>query len=140
MFVVNLEDGSVTMHRGDTGAFWVRAARSTGAEFGENDRMIYTVRAADGTIMLQRYYRLDTEAGNGVCLIQFHNGDTDTWSNGNYETERRYVIGPYWDGDAPDGDVVDALTSDARIVDGDTVRVPADGQSSLILSDVYGEV
>ena len=139
MFTVH-EDGSVTMHRGDTGAYWVHCARGDGEPFGAEDRMIFTVRDSAGEVVLQRFYRLDTEAGDGICLIQFHNNDTDTWPNGLYATERRYVIGARWDGDAPAGDCVNALTAGVRIIEGDTVRVPERGQSTMTLSDVYGEV
>ncbi len=132
--------GAITMHRGDTGAFKVRASRKSGAAWTAADRMIWTVRNAQGDIVMQRFYRLDTELGAGVCEIQIHNNDTDTWDNGQYQTERRYVVAPRWNGTAPEGDCVDAMTAGVRIVDGDIVRVPEGGQSTMTLSDVYGEV
>lgn len=134
------ENGNITMHRGDTGAYKVRATRSSGEEWTGDDRMLYTVRDAEGTIVLQRFYRLDTELGNGVCEIQIHNNDTDTWKNGVYNTERRYIVAPRWTGEPPEGDCVDALTAGVRIVDGDVVRVPATGQGTMTLNDIYGEV
>ena len=139
MFTVGT-DGSITMHRGDTGAVWVRAVRSDEEPWTEYDRMIFTVRNQAGEIVLQRFYRLDTDAGDGICLIQFHNNDTDSWDNGTYNTERRYVINPIWSGTAPTSDVVNALTAGVRIIEGDTVRVPDNGQSTLTISDIYGEV
>lgn len=140
MFNVNTDTGVITMHRGDTGAFTVSATRSSGTAWTDDDRMLYTVRNSAGEIVLQRFYKLTTDLGNGVTEIQYHNSDTDTWANGQYSTERRYIVNPYWDGDAPDGDVVDALAVDVAIVDGDVVRVPANGQSTLTINDVYGEV
>lgn len=134
------ETGNITMHRGDTGAYKVRAARKSGAAWTSADRMIFTVKNAEGEIVLQRFYRLDTELGNGVCEIQFHNNDTDQWKNGAYNWERRYVVNPRWEGEAPEGDCVNALTAGARIVEGDVVRVPQDGQGTMTLSDIYGEV
>lgn len=139
MFVL-ADDGSITMHRGDTGAILVKATKKNGEAWTADDRMIFTIRNQSGEIVLQRFYRLDTDAGNGFCLIQFHNNDTDEWENGQYFTERRYVINPKWDGDAPTGDAVDALNAGVRMIDGDTVRVPENGQSSLTINDIYGEV
>lgn len=142
MFSYDPKNGAVTMHRGDTGAYKVSATRKSGAAWTENDRMLFTVRAGDGTIVMQRFYRLDDDEGlgNGVVEIQFHNNDTDTWANGTYSVERRYVVNPYWDGTAPTGMCVDALTAGVRMVDGDIVRVPATGQTSMSLADIYGEV
>lgn len=140
MFERDPETGNITMHRGDTGAFKVRATRKSGNPWTAADRMIYTVRDGEGTIVLQRFYRLDTELGNGVVEIQFHNNDTDKWKNGSYDTERRYIVNPRWEGTPPEGDCVNALTADARIVEGDVVRVPKNGQGTMTLSDIYGEV
>jgi len=140
MFERNPESGNITMHRGDTGAYTVHATRKSGTAWTENDRMIYTVRNMEGEIVLQRFYRLDTELGNGVVEIQFHNNDTDQWKNGTYDAERRYVVNPRWDGPAPEGDCVNALTAGVRMVEGDVVRVPNAGQRTITLSDIYGEV
>ena len=140
MFELNPESGSITMHRGDTGAYTVHATRKSGKVWTEYDRMIYTVRNMEGEIVLQRFYRLDTELGNGVVEIQFHNNDTDQWKNGIYDAERRYVVNPRWEGNAPEGDCVNALTAGARIVEGDVVQVPKTGQRTITLSEIYGEV
>lgn len=140
MFSFDKNSGSITMHRGDTGAYKVRSHRKSGEDYDENDRMLFTVRDATGSIKMQRLYRLDTELGNGVVEIQFHNNDTDQWENGTYSMERRYIIAPRWDGTAPTGDCVNALTAGAKIIDGDVVRVPPVGQGSITINHVYGEV
>ena len=142
MFNVNLETGAVAMHRGDTGSFKIHASRGGGDAWTEDDRMIYTVRDSQGEIVLQRFYRLDDQwdLGDGVVLIEFHNDDTDSWANGTYEVERRYVIDPVWEGTAPVSRCADALTANARIVEGGVVRVPETGQTTMTLSDIYGEV
>lgn len=132
--------GNITMHRGDTGAFVVRCTRKTGTDWTEYDRMLFTVKNGNGEIVMQRLYRLDTDLGNGRALIQFHNSDTDQWENGTYNAERRYIVNPRWEGTPPEGDCVNALTADARIVEGDVVRVPATGQFTINLNDIYGEV
>ena len=140
MFERDPENGNITMHRGDTGAYKVKATRKSGNAWTSADRMIFTVRDAEGNIMLQRFYRLDTELGDGRTVIQFHNNDTDQLDGGVYNAERRYVINARWNGAAPEGDCVNALTAGVRIVDGDVVRVPEHGQFNITISDIYGEV
>ena len=140
MFTVDKTKGTITMHRGDTGAYKVRASRKSGTAFTANDRMLFTVKAGD-EIKIQRFYRLDTDLGNGVTVIQFHNNDTDTWADGTYSMERRYIVEPRWEGgEAPDGDVVNALTAGVRICEGDIVRTPLIGQGSITIQHVIGEV
>lgn len=141
MFERDAATGNITMHRGDTGAFVVRAVRKTGAEWSADDRMLFTVTNANREIVLQRIYRLDTALGNGRCLIQFHNGDTDSWENGTYSAEWRYIGRACWEGTPTVGDCENALTADGKIVDGVPTRVPKDrGQFTITIEDVYGEV
>ncbi len=137
MFNVDLGTMEITMHRGDTGAFKVSAARESETAWTSADRALFTVDK-DGEVVIQRFYRLDTDLGNGIIEIQFHNSDTDTLDNGQYNTELRYIINPYWDGTAPVNDVTDALAVDDKIVDGDIVRTVI--QSTLKIDDIYGEV
>lgn len=137
MFNVDLETMEITMHRGDTGAFKVSATRESGTAWTSADRALLTIDK-DGTPVIQRFYRLDTALGNGKIQIEFHNDDTDTLENGQYNTELRYIINPYWDGTAPVNDVTDALAVDASIVGGDIVRTVI--QSTLKIDDIYGEV
>jgi len=141
MFTLNTETKAITMHAGDTGSFKIHATRKTGDAWTSADRMVYTVANSNGVVVLKRYYRLDTSLGNGCVLVQFHNDDTDGLAAGNYTAERRYVVNPRWDGTAPTGDVTDALAEGiAQIVEGDVVRVPANGQTPLTMQRVYGEV
>lgn len=144
MFVVDFENGAVSMHRGDTGSYTVRASRKSGVPWTENDRMLLTIWDGDKPL-LQRIYRLDSDdLGNGVILIEFHNEDTDKLAIGNYPMERRYIINPIWDlpsgGSIPSERVVDALNTQAKIVDGHIVRIPSAGQTTFVLQGVYGEV
>ena len=92
MFNVNLDTMEITMHKGDTGSFSLKAEKSSGDDWTSDDRMVFTVTSQDGTIMIQRYYRLDdsrTVSGldNGEVVIEFHNDETDDWPTG---TEIRY--------------------------------------------------
>ena len=140
MFNVNDTGTAITMHAGDTGAFKVKATRQSGTAWTEDDRMLFTVRNSSGEIVMQRFYRLDDDAGlgNGVVEIQFHNNDTDTWAPGTYSMERRYDVNAYWDGTAPEGMCVDALTAGVRMVDGDVVRTVVQG--SLTIQGILGEI
>ena len=142
MFNVDLETGEITMHRGDTGSFKVHADRESGDDWTADDRMLFTVKNGQGEVVLQRIYRLDDQwgLGNGTVLIEFHNDDTDQWENGQYTTEWRFIIDPVWEGTAPTARCADGLTAGARMVEGAIVRVPANGQASMTLDDIYGEV
>lgn len=130
----------ITMHAGDTGAFKIHAIRGSGEAWTEYDRLLWTVKNASGDIMMQRIYRLDDDEGlgNGVVEIQFHNNDTDSWASGQYSTERRYNINPRWDGEPPEGMCVNALTADARMVEGDVVRTVVQG--TLTINGVLGDI
>ena len=139
-FAVNEKGTSITMHAGDTGAFKIHATRTSGEDWTEDDRMLFTVKAPDGTIKLQRFYRLDDDdgLGNGVVEIQFHNNDTDEWEVGQYSMERRYDINARWDGTAPEGMCVNALTAGVRMIEGDVVRTVVQG--SLTINGVIGKI
>ena len=140
MFEYDATGTNIKLHAGDTGAFKIHATRRSGTDWDEYDRMLFTVRAADGTIMIQRFYRLDDDEGlgNGVVEIQFHNNDTDTWAPGMYTTERRYDIGALWNGTAPEGMCVNALTAGVRMVDGNVVRTVVQG--TLTIHGVLGAI
>ena len=140
MFKYNETATEINMHAGDTGAFKVRATRSTGESWTEDDRLLFTIKNAGGEAVIQRFYRLDNDEslGNGVVEIQFHNNDTDQLEPGQYSMERRYVVNPYWDGTAPTGSCVNALTAGVRMIEGDVVRVAVQGV--LNIQGILGEV
>ena len=140
MFNFEKDTCNITMHRGDTGSVWIHAARKSGAEWTADDRCLFTVKNAQGEVVMQRIYRLDDQwgAGDGYFLMEFHNNDTDEWANGSYQCEWRYNIAPSWDGTAPMGRCVDGLTAGVRMVEGAVVRTVV--QSNMTISDVYGEV
>ena len=143
MFEVNLDTMAIDMHRGDTGAFKVAATKASGDAWGEHDRMMFTVSAQDGTDKIRRLYRLDdgrteTDLGDGVAQIEFHNDDTDTWASGIYTTELRFIGNAVWDGEELTSDCVDDLVSDSHIIEGVPVRTAL--QSTLNLRNIIGEV
>lgn len=126
MFVIDPNNSAITMHKGDTGAYYVNLSRSSGEAFGENDRALYTVKQG-ANIIIEREYALDDETlGNGRFLIAFRNSDTDTLAAGSYSTEIRVVINP--------------IRSDGKIVDGDVVRTITASKSTLTILDVLKEV
>lgn len=138
MFNVNSDTMEITMHSGDTGSFIVAATKTSGTSWGENDRAVFTVKRNNRDVVIQRYYRLDTALGNGSCLIEFLNADTDSLPIGQYVSEIRYVIDAYWDGTAPTQDVVNALESEVHIIDGNVVRTAI--QANMTINQIYGFV
>lgn len=131
MFSID-EKGAITMHRGDTGAFLGRASREDGEDFVTGDVALFTVRNGAGANLIEREYALDDDEGlgNGRFLVVFHNYDTDDpelWPAGTYQTEMRVVVHPYRD-------------ANGVIIDGDIVRVPENGQSTLVIEEVYRKV
>lgn len=128
MFQIDPNNSAITMHRGDTGAYWVTLTRSSGDPFGEDDRAIYTVKSG-AEILIEREYALDDDegAGNGKFLVAFRNSDTDTWAAGQYQTEIRVAINPIRD-------------SSGKIADGDTIRTITASKSSITIMDVLKEI
>ena len=132
----------ITMHQGDTGSYRITLVRSSGAAWGENDRMLYTISGTPGIVM-QRVYRLDRDGLNGHADIEFHNDDTQEWPAGTYSIEVRALVHAYWNiPDPPTEDVVDMLVrTDGAMVDGDVVRTNEPEEAwSLDILNVFGEV
>lgn len=118
-----IENGAITLSRGDTASFTVTAS---GHNFAAEDRALFTLKDSAGAVVLERVYALDTELGNGVLLVQLSNSDTDQLAVGAYSWDVRYVLGPYYD---------DA----GRIVDGNQVITPKTPQGMTLIATV-GEV
>ena len=141
-FKVDLESMDIKMNRGDTGSFKVAATRESGTAWTDDDRMLFTIRNAQGEILIQRIYRLDDQwgLGDGKVLIEFHNDDTDTWDPGQYNMELRFDIDPIWDGSpVPTERCVNALASGVpHMIEGPVVRTVI--QSSLMIEGVLGDI
>lgn len=136
----NADATELKLYSGDTGAFKIKATRQSGEDWTEDDRMQFTIKK-ENEIVMQRWYRLDDDEGlgNGVIQIEFHNGDTDEWSAGAYDMERRYAVSPRWKtGTAPSGKCVDALTSGNEMIDGDIVDTVVQG--TLTILPIYGKI
>ena len=112
-FEVNEDTMAVTMHKGNTGAYWVQLELDDDDEFVAGDVAIYEVWSGS-TRLIHREFDLqpstptDIEPGDGKFLIAFVNSDTDTWAEGNYDTEICMILNP--------------TRSSGAVVDGDTVR------------------
>ena len=120
---------AVTMHKGDTGAYWVQMNRKSGNPFVAGDVAIYEVWQGN-TMKIHREYDLQPEEptaielGDGKFLIAFRNSDTDTWAAGQYNTEIRVSLNP--------------IRSDGSVVDGDTVRTVV--KSTITISNVLIDI
>lgn len=125
MWSVDKNTMAVTMHKGDTGAFWVQLARETGSEFEDGDVAIFEVWQGQ-TRKIHREFNLQPETPTDICpgdgkfLIAFVNSDTDTWVSGAYQTEIRVSLTP--------------VRSSGKVVDGNTVRTVV--QSTITIQDV----
>lgn len=99
MWSIDKNTMAVTMHKGDTGAFYVTLTRGSGADYADGDVAIFEVALGED-ILIHREYNLnpaepnDIELGDGKFLVSFANSDTDTWAEGSYDTEIRSVINP----------------------------------------------
>ena len=135
------ETGNILMNAGDTGSFIVHCSRKSGEAWTSDSRMLYTITAASGEIVLQRIYRLDDQygLGDGKVLIEFHNDDTDSWMPGDYVTERRYNVSPVWNGTPSTARCVDALAPGAaQMIEGVPVRTVFKG--TLHIDSVSGRI
>ena len=119
----------ITMHQGDTGAYWEEWVLEDGEEFTEGDVALYEVKSGN-TVLIHREYDLQPETPTDICpgdgkfLIAFRNSDTDTWAPGTYQTELRMALNP--------------IRSSGRVVDGDTVRTVM--QSTLTIRSVLIDI
>ena len=121
----NVQDYVITLSRGDTGALTVRATATLEGEpftFGENDRALFSIKNANGEIIMQKICPMTDNA----FTVVFLNADTDSLSPGSYSWDVRYVINPYYD-------------DSGRMVDGDQVLTPRTPMSMNLLT-VVGDV
>lgn len=120
---------AITMHKGDTGAYWEEWELTDGDEFVEGDVAIFEVCQGQ-TVKIHREFELQPETPTDICpgdgkfLIAFRNSDTDTWATGSYQTELRMVLNP--------------IRSSGQVVDGDTVRTVM--QSTLTIRAVQIDI
>ena len=121
----NVEDYTITLSRGDTGALTVIAtATLDGSDytFAAEDRALFSIKNANGEIIMQKAYEMTDNA----FTVYFLNGDTDSLSPGAYSWDVRYIIHPYYD-------------ASGKIIDGDQVITPKTPMNMTLLT-VVGDV
>lgn len=114
-----VEGTTITLSRGDTGAFKVTA---TGYTFGTDDRALFSLKNSQGTVVKQQAYPMT----NNQFIVYFLNADTDTLPPGKYTWDIRYVVNPEYD-------------QQGNIVDGDQVATPKTPQPFELLA-VVGDI
>jgi hypothetical protein len=121
----NVEDYTISLSRGDTGALRVNATATLDDEpftFGSDDRALFSIKNANGEIIMQKA----CEMTNNSFMVYFLNSDTDSLSPGAYSWDVRYIIHPYYD-------------SEGKIVNGDQVITPKLPMTMTLLT-VVGDV
>lgn len=106
MFKIDPETKRITMHRGDTGSV---PYVITGYEFGENDRVLWTMKSDNGTEVKKQ---LCTPV-DGRIVVDFVNSDTDSLAPGTYRYDIRIIANPVYDegGNVVDGTMVNTPQS-----------------------------
>ena len=98
-----VNDTTIELSKGDTGAIRIT---SYGHTFQPEDRALFSIRDAAGTVVKQKIAKLDE---NGAFVVYFYNKDTDSLAvGGSYSWDVRYVLHPYYNekGDIVDGNQV----------------------------------
>ena len=88
---------AVTMHRGDTGAYYMTFTGET--PFEDGDVAMYKVKQGANELIYKEFNLQPEEPnayelGDGKILIAFLNSTTDTWAAGTYQTEFRVARKP----------------------------------------------
>ena len=121
----NVTDYTITLSRGDTGALRVSATATLDGEvftFGANDRALFSIKAGNGDIVLQKVCPMT----NNAFVVYFLNVDTESLAPGSYSWDVRYVINPYYD-------------TEGNLVNGDQIITPRAPMSMNLLT-VVGDV
>lgn len=140
-FIFDKATGNIEMNAGDTGSCKWHITRKSGDSWPDTARMLWTVTAPSGEIVMQRLYRLDDQydLGDGWILMEYHNDDTDDWGPGTYQTEIRVDVDPMWDGTPSEARCVDALAPGAaHMIEGVPVRTLFKG--TLRIDGVQGRI
>lgn len=120
-----VEDYTISLSRGDTGALKVTATATLDGEpytFAATDRALFSIKSAQGEIVMQK----QCEMTNNAFTVYFLNADTDSLAPGSYSWDVRYIINPYYD-------------DNGKIIDGDQVITPKEPMSMALLT-VVGDV
>lgn len=129
MFEVDSINRSITMSIGDTGAV---SFRGLGYEFQEIDRVLFTLKSSNGTVIMEKACALE----DNRFVIYFHNHDTEQLAPGNYTWDLRCVLHPYYE--RKSGEITDQEPADEepKIVDGDQVYTPYTAMNLTLVGTV----
>ena len=118
----NVQDRTITISRGDTGAvrFYI-----DGYTFDNADRAIFTLSTAAGVHIMTVMSDEGQLADDGMFTVYFRHNDTKDMSEGNYVYDVRIVIHPYYN-------------STGDIVNGDQVLTPED-PGTFVVKTVVGK-
>ena len=90
--MLTVDGNRIYINRGDTGAVRIT---STGWDFNPEDRCVFKLKAADGTVIKEKAYPLDE---NGAFEVPFLNADTRNLAPGDgYYWGITYYISPYYE-------------------------------------------
>ena len=101
-YMFSVDGTTITVSRGDTGAVKINASairrdNSDNYIFGERDRAVFTIKSNNGTLVRERSYQMR----NNQFTVVFYNQDTESFEQGSYQWDVRYVINPYYDEEMP---------------------------------------
>lgn len=112
MFKLSDDKTTILMHRGNTGT--VRITLS-GYTFGNNDRVLFRMRSANGTVVKS----VICQVVNGAIEVEFVNTDTDYLNPGVYYYGVTAATDPVYD-------------EDGEIVNGSGVSTPEELNEKII--------
>ena len=115
MFSVDPVTKQITMHRGDTGSV---VYHFTGYEFQSDDRVLWTMKSSNGTIVKEEVLVPSDQS----VVVEFLNADTDMLQPGQYNYDIRIVIDPVYES--------------GRLVDGTIVTTPESPLNITLLGTV----
>ena len=105
--MIAIDGRHIYINRGDTGGIRIK---SSGYTFGANDRCVFTLKAADGTIVKE----VISAITDGAFEVSFMHDDTVNLTPGDgYFWGITYYVNPYYqDGKVTNGNVVYTPTKD----------------------------
>lgn len=80
--------GRILLTRGDTGVLTVQA-EAGGYAFTQRDRMVFTIRGANGRLLKEEAACIEPD---GRAKVGFANEETQAWREGSYRWDVRYVL------------------------------------------------
>ena len=99
--MIAVDGRHIYINRGDTGGVKIKCS---GYDFGDDDRCVFTLKAADGSVVLETINEID----DGEFEVYFLHNDTAnlTPGDGYYWGITYYISAYYQDGKVVNGNVV----------------------------------